>query len=163
MADPVLELRRGGGGLLALSAFLFHSVISPVLPKIRGTWPLPAQDLQYCIYWLLPFLWEKLSHRWEKSKEDKPKMFCRGRKKWFNTIVQFTNLSEFLCFIRYLRSAILRSACSAGDTDCIGTATKIFNEWRTGNRWTLLFHSFFYIHETVIPDKENSVEVERLL
>lgn len=35
---------------------------------------------------------------------------------------------------KYLRSAILRSACSAGDSDCIGNATKIFNEWRTGQR-----------------------------
>jgi len=35
---------------------------------------------------------------------------------------------------KYLRSTILRSACSAGDKNCIGNATKIFNEWRTGQR-----------------------------
>ena len=39
MADPDLELRRGGGGggldLLAMAA-IFPSVISSFLPKIRG-------------------------------------------------------------------------------------------------------------------------------
>ncbi|KAJ7393976.1 hypothetical protein OS493_003647 [Desmophyllum pertusum] len=35
---------------------------------------------------------------------------------------------------RYLRSSILRAACSAGDKDAIGNATQIFKEWKSGQR-----------------------------
>lgn len=35
---------------------------------------------------------------------------------------------------RYLRSAILRAACSAGDSDCVENATQIFKEWKSGKR-----------------------------
>lgn len=33
---------------------------------------------------------------------------------------------------KYLRSSILSAACSSGDPDALGNATKMFKEWKSG-------------------------------
>lgn len=51
--------------------------------------------------------------------------------KLLSEIIRRSNMSVFVPF-RYLRSSILSAACSSGDPDALGNATKMFKEWKSG-------------------------------